>query len=76
MSGTPHRRNMPEQTIQRDMPVAQESQVDPRLVFLARASARLLLVEVGELDLGEAYDGLVQSLICPCSGHAIDGRAA
>lgn len=49
------------------MQVAQESPVDARLVFLARASARLLLVEHGEMDLAEAFDGLVQSLTCHCS---------
>jgi hypothetical protein len=39
--------------------------VDPRLVFLARASARLSPVEASEMDLDEAFDGLmVQS---PCS---------
>ena len=49
------------------MHVAQECQVDPRLVFLARAAARHFLVEQGEMDLGEAFDGLVQSLSCPCT---------
>ena len=39
--------------------------VDPRLVFLARASARLALIEVGEMDLDEAFDDLVES-ICDC----------
>jgi hypothetical protein len=39
--------------------------VDPRLAFLARASARLALVENGEMDLDEAYDGLVAS-VCDC----------
>ena len=39
--------------------------VDPRLVFLARASARLILVEASEMDLAEAFNGLfVES---PCS---------
>jgi hypothetical protein len=33
--------------------------IDPRLVFLARAAARLTLVEVGEMTLSEAFDGLV-----------------
>jgi hypothetical protein len=40
--------------------------VDPRLVFLARASARLVLVESGEMDLDEAFDGLVAS-VCDCA---------
>jgi hypothetical protein len=39
--------------------------IDPRLVFLARASARLVLVEVGEMDLDEAFDGLIVE--SPCS---------
>jgi len=40
--------------------------VDPRLVFLARASARLVLVESGEIDLGEAFDELIES-VCDCA---------
>jgi hypothetical protein len=43
--------------------------VDPRLVFLARASARLILVEASEMDLDQAFDGLfVESpcAICDC----------
>ena len=39
--------------------------VDPRLVFLARASARLALVEAGEMDLDEAFDELAE-FICDC----------
>ena len=35
--------------------------VDPRLVFLERAAARVLLVEAGEIDLDEAIDGLVDA---------------
>ena len=35
------------------------SMVDPRLAFLARASARLILVEVGEMDLDTAFAELV-----------------
>jgi hypothetical protein len=35
--------------------------VDPRLVFLERAAARLLLVKAGEMDLDEAIDGLVDA---------------
>jgi hypothetical protein len=34
--------------------------IDPRLVFLARASARLVMVEIGEIDVREAFDGLVE----------------
>jgi hypothetical protein len=40
--------------------------VDPRLAFLARASARLILVESGEMDLDEAYEDLVAS-VCDCA---------
>ena len=39
--------------------------VDPRLAFLARASARLILVEAGEMDLDEAFDEFVAS-VCDC----------
>jgi hypothetical protein len=39
--------------------------VDPRLIFLARAEARLVLVEAGEMDLDEAFDGLIVE--SPCS---------
>jgi hypothetical protein len=39
--------------------------VDPRLAFLARAAARLALVEAGEMDVDEAYDGLIE-FICDC----------
>jgi hypothetical protein len=41
------------------------TRVDPRLAFLARAAARLALVEAGEMELEEAYDGLIES-ICDC----------
>ena len=40
--------------------------VDSRLVFLARASARLVLVETGEMEIGEAYDDLIKS-VCDCA---------
>jgi hypothetical protein len=40
--------------------------VDFRLAFLARASARLVLVEVGEMDLNEAFDDLIES-VCDCA---------
>ena len=35
---------------------------DPRLIFLERAAARLILFEAGLLDLDEAFHGLVASL--------------
>jgi hypothetical protein len=40
--------------------------IDSRLVFLARASARLVLVETAEMDLDEAFDGLIES-VCDCA---------
>ena len=39
--------------------------VDPRRAFLARASARFILVETGEMDLDEAYYDLIES-VCDC----------
>jgi hypothetical protein len=39
--------------------------VDSRLVFLARAHARFILVELGEMDLEEALEGLVEPA-CDC----------
>jgi hypothetical protein len=33
--------------------------IDPRRVFLARAAARLILVEAVEMTLAEAFDGLM-----------------
>jgi hypothetical protein len=39
----------------------QQSQPDPRLSFLLRAACRFDLVELGELELGEAFDGLIPS---------------
>jgi hypothetical protein len=39
--------------------------VDPRLAFLARASARLALVEIGEMGVDEAFHGLLVE--SPCS---------
>jgi hypothetical protein len=42
------------------------SRVDPRLAFLARASARFVLVESGEMDLDEAFDALIES-VCDCA---------
>jgi hypothetical protein len=40
-----------------------DNPVDPRLVFLTRAAARLTLVEAGEMDL----DTAVADLIPPCA---------
>jgi hypothetical protein len=44
---------------------AESALVDPRLAFLARAHARFILVEAGEMSLDEALDGLVEP-ICEC----------
>lgn len=41
-------------------------EIDPKLAWLARASARFQLVEAGAMDLDEAYDGLVADQPCPC----------
>ena len=46
-----------------DSPSPDSPQADPRLVFLARASARELLVDSGELTIGEAFDGLVPTFL-------------
>ena len=40
--------------------------VDPRLAFLARAHARFIMVEAGEMDLDEAFDDLIES-VCDCA---------
>jgi len=37
---------------------------DPRLAFLVRASARLTLVEAGEMEIDEAIVGLVDQCAC------------
>jgi len=51
--------------------------VRPGLVFLQRASARLILVEAGELELDEAIAGLLpafEALVgpCACSREIVD----
>jgi hypothetical protein len=48
------------------------SEIDPRLIFLARAAARLDLVETGVMELDEAFDGLVSSLSCGCSREMVE----
>jgi hypothetical protein len=42
--------------------------IDDRLAFLARASARFTLVMSGDMELDEAFDGLVTAMnkIAPC----------
>lgn len=47
--------------------------VDFRLIFLARAHARFILVENGEMELDEAYDGLIRS-VCHCRRWALAER--
>ena len=44
-------------------PSPDSPQADPRLVFLARASARELLVDAGELTIDEAFEGLVPAFL-------------
>jgi len=46
-------------------------QIDPRLVFLERASVRLYLVEADQMSLEEAFDDLVDSLQCTCSREMV-----
>jgi hypothetical protein len=43
--------------------------VDPRLVFLQRAAARLLLVEAGEIDIDDAITDLADAFhwLVPCT---------
>jgi hypothetical protein len=37
---------------------------DPRLAFLARASARLILIEACEMEIEDAFSGLVDQCAC------------
>jgi hypothetical protein len=46
--------------------------IDPRLVFLQRASVRLYLVEASEMTLDEAFEGLLDSLQCTCSREMVE----
>jgi hypothetical protein len=48
-----------------------DGKVDRRLAFLARAAARFELVQAGEMDIGEAYDGLIVDLRCDCDRDRI-----
>ena len=43
-----------------------EVELDPKLAFLARAAARFELVQSGEMQIDEAFDGLVVDLRCNC----------
>jgi hypothetical protein len=49
-----------------------EAKLDPRYSFLVRASVRLWLVDNCEMDIDEAFDGLVACLSCPCSRELIE----
>ena len=51
-------------------PSPDSPQADPRLIFLARASARELLVDAGELTIDEAFDGLVPAFLKILEGVA------
>ena len=46
--------------------------IDPRLCFLERARARLILFYADEMTLDEAYGGLVASLQCACSREMVE----
>ena len=52
--------------------VPADLEVDPKLAFLHRAHARLILFEAGEMGIDEAFDGLVISLQCTCSREMIE----
>lgn len=46
------------------------SAVDPRLVLLARAAARLVLVQEGVMTLDDAFDGIAvafREIVAPCT---------
>jgi hypothetical protein len=46
-----------------------DNRPDPRLVFLERAAARLLLLDACLMELDEAFDGLAfafRELVAPC----------
>jgi hypothetical protein len=48
------------------------SEIDPRLVFLERASARLFLVNIGEMGIDTAFNDLVACLQCSCSREMVE----
>ena len=48
-----------------------DQRVDFRVAFLHRAHARLILFEAGEMDIAEAFDGLVANLQCDCSRELV-----
>jgi hypothetical protein len=50
--------------------------IDPRLVFLERAAARLALIEAGMMSLEEAFAGLMPVILnfadCRCYREILD----
>jgi hypothetical protein len=50
----------------------ENGKVDPKLAFLARAAVRFELVHIGEMDIDEAFDGLVACLQCYCSRDLVE----
>jgi hypothetical protein len=54
------------------VPVVELGKVDPKLAFLARAAARFELVHTGEMNIDEAFAGLVVGLSCACDRELID----
>jgi hypothetical protein len=48
--------------------VAVSTAPDPRAAFLLRAAARWQLIEIGEIELDEAFGGLVEQFeaLVPC----------
>ena len=48
-----------------------DPRVNSKLAWLARASARFELVQSGEMDIDEAFDGLVVYLSCPCEREIV-----
>jgi hypothetical protein len=50
--------------------------IDPRLVFLERAAARLTLIEAGIMNLDEAFDGLLPAILnivdCRCCREILE----
>jgi hypothetical protein len=47
--------------------------IDPRLALLARAAARLILVQEGAMTIDEAFDGIAiafHEIVAPCTCDA------
>jgi hypothetical protein len=53
----------------KDLVIAVSTAPDPRATFLLRAACRWALLEVGEMDLDQAFDGLIEPFmsIVPCA---------